>query len=351
MLPEAVLEQAQAELLDWQGTGVSVIETGHRTEQFKQLMRQAENDLRLLLNIPNNYHILFLGGAARTQFATIPLNFLGKNQSAAYLVSGIWSSIAFDEAKKLSNHIYCVADSSSSGYINLPPVSGWQIEDNTAYFYYTPNETINGVQFQHIPDCGSVPLVADMTSCILSEPIDVSRYALIFAGAQKNISAAGLTIIIIQDELLATAGNKLIPSMLDYRNHAKYRSLYATPPVFSCYLAAKMFEWVNQQGGVEKLYEINCLKASKLYQFIDASPFYECQIEKPARSIMNVCFALKRVDLEEQFLNEAEQNGLLALRGHRLTGGLRASLYNAMPMDGVDALIDFMQHFAEVHHS
>ena len=350
MLPQAVLEKAQAELLDWQGTGMSVIETGHRTDQFKQLMKQAENDLRLLLKIPNNYHVLFLGGAARTQFAMIPLNFLDKNQQAAYLVSGIWSSIAFDEAKKSSNRIYCVADSSSNGYINLPCASGWQLEDNTAYFYYTPNETINGVQFHHLPDSGGVPLVADMTSCILSEPIDVSRYGLIFAGAQKNIAAAGLTIIIVKDEWLATVSNKTLPSMFDYRVQAKYHSLYATPPVFSCYLAAQMFQWLKKQGGVEKLYEINCLKASKLYQFIDSSPFYDCKVDKHARSIMNVCFSLNRTELEEPFLKEAEKNGLLALRGHRLTGGLRASLYNAMPMAGVDALIDFMRYFAEANH-
>ncbi|KTD22349.1 phosphoserine aminotransferase [Legionella londiniensis] len=351
MLPESLLKEAQEELLDWRGQGASILEIGHRSDEFKQLMREAETDLRILLNIPENYHVLFLGGAARTQFAMIPMNLLANDKKAGYIISGVWSSLAYEEAQKCSGQAYCVASSSPQNFFTLPSPADWIIQDDTAYLYYTPNETINGVQFHEKPDAGGIPLVADMTSCLLSEPINVSDYGLIFAGAQKNIAIAGLTIVIIDSALLEKKTSHPIPTMLDYRVHAQNHSLYATPPVFNCYLAAKMFQWVKTQGGIRELYRKNRLKADKLYQFIDTSTFYECKVQKNARSIMNVCFSLVRKDLEDLFLQQARKNGLIALKGHRITGGLRASIYNAMPMDGVDSLIEFMQCFAEEHHS
>lgn len=344
-LPESILLEAQAELLSWQGCGMSIMETGHRTSEFQQLMDEAERDLRELLVIPDHYYVLFLGGAARTQFAMVPMNLLSNDQQAGYLISGIWSAQAYDEAHKLTS-AYCIASSGNGAFTRTPDPLNWQLRDNTAYVYYTPNETVNGIRFSTIPRMGDIPLVADMTSCLLSEPIDVSRFGLIFAGAQKNIAPAGLTIVIIRADLLEMFGETPIPTMMDYRTHVTHKSLYATPPMFNCYLAGKMFKWIKAQGGVQALYQINQEKAAKLYHYIDASTFYHCPVEPDSRSIMNVCFSLEKPELEDAFLTKANLRGLYALKGHRLVGGLRASLYNAMPMAGVDALIVFMQEFA-----
>ncbi|WP_028384525.1 3-phosphoserine/phosphohydroxythreonine transaminase [Legionella moravica] len=349
MLPEPVLKAAQEELLDWHNLGMSVLEVGHRTIHVMDMLEYAEQSLRQLLGIPDNYQVLFLGGAARTQFAMIPMNFLHPGEQAGYLVSGIWSHMAFQEASMLKN-AYCCFNEESKGYQSIPDPKSWEIKNNTQYVYYTPNETVNGVRFPFIPKTGSIPLIADMTSCLLSEPLDIRQYGLIFAGAQKNIANAGLTLIIVRNDLLEREANPVIPTMLDYRTQAKHHSLYATPPVFNCYLAAKMFDWIRDQGGVEALFRLNCLKAAKLYQFLDASDFYTTTIDREARSLMNVCFSLKQPSLEEQFIALAEQRGLCALKGHRYVGGLRASLYNAMPMAGVDALIDFMTEFAKEHN-
>lgn len=335
MLPESVLREVQDELLNWQGTGMSVMEIGHRTEIFRALMNQMDDDLRGLLSIPPEYDILFLGGAARTQFAMVPLNFLKKHEKAAYFVTGLWSSLAFDEACKL-RQAYRVAED-------------WLLQDNTAYLYYTPNETVNGIRVNAIPKFGDIPVVADMTSCLLSEPIQISDYGLIFAGAQKNIANSGLTIVIIRRDLLAKQREEPLATMLDYRVHAEHKSLYATPPTFNCYLAQKMFSWVKAQGGVEALYAINCKKAARLYDYIDASSYYHCAVKPNERSLMNVCFSIIRPELESEFVRCANQNGLYALQGHRTVGGLRASLYNAMPLAGVDALIAFMHKFSEEH--
>lgn len=348
-LPESILAEAQAELLNWQDLGLSILEIGHRTPEFISLLEQAEADLRLLLAIPKHYHVLFLSGAARTQFAMIPMNFLAKGERAGYLVSGIWSELAFKEAQKLAD-VYCLASSKDQEYKTVPNAVDYPVDANTRYIYYTPNETINGVRYPQVPQV-SVPLIADMTSCLLSEPINVTDFGLIFAGAQKNISIAGLTVVIVRHDLLNLISHASIPTMLDYRTHAQYKSLYATPPVFNCYIAAKMFAWVKKQGGVSTLYQQNCQKAAKLYTYIDHSEFYNCPVAKEARSLMNVCFSLPTQELEEKFIMRAAEQGLLALRGHRAVGGLRASLYNAMPMDGVEALIGFMQDFAEEYHS
>ncbi|WP_420795599.1 3-phosphoserine/phosphohydroxythreonine transaminase [Legionella jamestowniensis] len=346
MLPELILKETQQELLNWQNTGMSIMEIGHRTPEFINLMTQAEQDLRDLLVIPANYHVLFLGGAARTQFSMIPLNFLGNGQQAGYLVTGLWSSIAFQEACKLKK-AYCVATDEQSGFVKVPDVSEWQIKENTSYLYFTSNETINGVRLAQKPAVSGLPLVADMTSSLLSEPIAVQDFDLIFAGAQKNIANAGLTVVIIKKEWLDTINTESIPTMLDYRVHVAEKSIYATPPTFNCYLAAKMFQWVKAQGGINALYTENCKKAAKLYSYIDSSAFYYCKVEAEYRSLMNVCFNLKTPSLETLFLQQAKQRNLLALKGHRAVGGLRASLYNAMPMEGVTALIEFMYDFAK----
>ncbi len=344
-LPEPVLQTAQAELLNWQGLGMSILEIGHRTPEFQQLMQDAEADLRELLAIPENYHVLFLGGASRTQFAMVPMNFISPGQQAGYLVSGVWSAMAYDEAYKLKS-AYCIASAVNNGFTQMPAPASWEIRDNTAYVYYTPNETINGVRFATIPNIVDIPLIADMTSCILCEPIDITKFGLIFAGAQKNIAPAGLTIVIIRAELLETLSELAIPTMMDYRTHVTHKSLYATPPVFNCYMAGLMFKWIKAQGGVRALYQINQEKAAKLYHYIDSSTAYQCAITPNSRSLMNVCFSLTKPELEDEFLRKASLRGLYALKGHRIVGGLRASLYNAMPMAGVDALIAFMQDFA-----
>ncbi len=346
MLPESILLEAQKELLNWQGLGMSVMEIGHRTPPFQALMEDLEAGFRFLMSIPNHYHVLFLGGAARTQFAMVPMNLLRDSDNAGYLISGIWSSMAYEEARKLKQ-AYSIASSENNQFRASPNPRHWDLREDTAYVYYTPNETINGVRFEKMPDVGSIPLIADMTSCLLSEPFKVTDFGLIFAGAQKNISAAGLTIVIIRDDLLGRVDYPPIPTMMDYQTHVTHHSMYATPPMFNCYLALKMLDWVKSQGGVEALFAINCKKADLLYQFIDNSEFYHCSVEQHSRSLMNVCFTLKQEALETTFLKEATQRRLFALKGHRSVGGLRASLYNAMPMAGVQALVAFMQDFAK----
>jgi phosphoserine aminotransferase len=350
MLPEELLLEAQDELLNWRGLGLSILEVGHRTSEFIALMEQAEYSLRALLAIPSSYRVLFLGGAARAQFAMVAMNLINESQQGAYIVTGIWSQMALAEAQKLKK-AYSISSEEHSSYTTIPSEQAIHCPDNTAYVYYTPNETINGVRMPYVPKAGALPLIADMTSCLLSEPIDVRRYGLIFAGAQKNIANSGLTLVIIREDLLDTMPNQAIPTMLDYKIQAEHHSLYATPPVFNCYIAAKMFDWLKRRGGVEALFEQNCLKAAKLYQFLDQNAFYTTRVHKEARSIMNVCFGLKKRDLESLFFLEAEKRGLYALNGHRLIGGIRASLYNAMPLSGVDALVDYMHEFAEEHDS
>lgn len=347
-LPEVILREAQDELLNWQGCGMSVLEVGHRTPPFVALMEEAEVLWRDLLGIPKDYHVLFIGGPARLQFAMIPMNLLNHHQKAGYLVSGVWSAMAYEECQLLK-HAYCVANSTHGGAYSVPHPLDFEIHDQTSYVYYTSNETINGVRFPEVPQFGDIPLVVDMTSSLLSEPLNIEDYGLIFAGAQKNIAPAGLTVVIIKDEMLQKATEYPIPTMLNYRTHIANHSLYATPPTFNCYLMLNMLKWVKAQGGVKSLYQMNLQKAHKLYDFIDSHPFYHCRVEKKSRSIMNVCFHLQHAELESKFLTESTMAGLLALKGHRLVGGLRASLYNAMPMAGVDALIQFMQEFAEDH--
>ncbi len=345
MLPESILREAQAELLDWHGLDMSILEVGHRTAQFTQLMADAEADLRELLLIPDDYHVLFLTGAARTQFAMVPMNLLHPPQQGGYLVSGVWSALAYQEAARLSS-AYCVASSASSDFYELPVFDASALRDETSYVYYTPNETINGIRFPTQPEVFDRPLVADMTSCLLSEPLRVTDFGLIFAGSQKNIAPAGLTIVIVRADLLEVPPASCLPTMFDYRTHVAERSLYATPATFQCYFAAKMFQWIKTQGGVDALYQLNCQKSAKLYAYIDSSSCYHAPVTPSARSLMNVCFTLSDQRREGEFLRRAHDCRLYALQGHRLVGGFRASLYNAMPLSGVDALIAFMQDFA-----
>jgi phosphoserine aminotransferase len=350
MLPELILKEVQDELFNWHGLDMSILEINHRTFDFQELLTEAEIDLRQLLNIPDEYAVLFLGGAARTQFAMIPLNLLNGEEKAGYLISGIWSKLAFEEAVKIKK-AYCVASSEAQGFAEVPTYHLGMLQENTRYLFYTPNETVNGNRFALLPNAEGIPLIADMTSCLLSEPINIRDYALIFAGAQKNISIAGLTIVIMQRELCNRQPVLPIPTMLDYQTHIDHHSLYATPPIFNCYIAAKMFKWIKKRGGIQALHQINCKKAELLYGYIDASKFYQCPVRPESRSLMNVCFTLPSLDLETEFLEEAKQHKLYALKGHRTVGGLRASIYNAMPIEGVYTLINFMQAFCEEHNS
>ena len=348
MMPVSVMQAVHEEWFDWQNQGMSVVEIGHRTPIFMDMLADTETRLRQLLAIPEGYHVLFLGGAARTQFAMVPMNLLSSQQKGGYLLSGTWSQMAFEEAKRLKA-AYCIA-SSGPDYIHAPNPLQWEIQDDTAYAYYVSNETVNGVKFPEVPKCGQkIPLVADMTSSLLTEPLNISDYGLIFAGAQKNIAPAGLTVVIVRDDLISQQSELPIPTMLDYRTYATHHSLYATPPVFNCYMAHKMLQWLEAEGGLTVMQERNLQKAQKLYQYIDASDFYYCKVEKSARSTINICFFLTKSELETSFLTQAKQAGLCALKGHKLVGGLRASLYNAMPMSGVDALLNFMQDFARAH--
>lgn len=347
MLPDAVLERARAELLDWHGTGMSVMEMSHRGEEFVSIARQAEADLRRLMGIPDDYHVLFLQGGATSQFAMVPMNLLRGRGRADYLDTGLWSRKAIKEARRYCE-VNVAASSEAGGYTTIPPRESWRLDPEAAYVHYTPNETIGGVEFHWIPDTGDVPLVADMSSTILSRPIDVSRFGLIYAGAQKNIGPAGLTVVIVRRDLV---GETLpgTPTMFDYAAHAEAGSMLNTPPTFAWYLAGLVFQWLLEQGGLEAMAERNRRKAEKLYAAIDASDFYRNPVDPACRSWMNVPFTLADPALDATFLEEAKAAGLVALKGHRSVGGMRASIYNAMPEEGVDRLVEFMQDFERRH--
>lgn len=343
MLPEAVLHRAREEMLDYRGTGMSVMEMSHRSKDYVAIAEKAEADLRVLMNIPANYKVLFLQGGATGQFAAVPMNLLRDKTAACYLNTGIWSGKALSEAKR-----YCevkqVASAKESGYITIPPRSEWQIDPDAAYLHYTSNETINGVEFQDVPDAGGLDLVCDMSSNILSRPVDVSRFGLIYAGAQKNMGPAGITVVIVREDLLGHA-RPGTPGILDYKVQAENGSMLNTPPTYPWYLLGLVLEWLIVQGGVPAIERRNIAKAEKLYAAIDASAFYSNPVEANCRSRMNVPFRLANPDLEKTFAAEAKAQGLVTLEGHRSVGGMRASIYNAMPEAGVDALIGFMAEF------
>jgi phosphoserine aminotransferase len=343
VLPAEVLERAQQEILDWRGSGMSVMEMSHRGKEFMAIAEQAEADLRELMTIPADYRVLFLQGGASSQFAMVPQNLLRAKHTADYLNTGSWSKKAIAEGKR-----YCelniAATSEKSNFTTIPPAETWRLNKEAAYVHYTPNETIEGVEFHFVPEVGDVPLVADMSSTILSRPIDVSQFGVIYAGAQKNIGQAGITVVIVREDLIgdAIAGT---PSMFSYRLHAHAGSMYNTPPTYAWYVAGLVFQWLKQQGGLPAMALRNARKSKKLYAAIDRSDFYHNPVDPPSRSWMNVPFILANPKLDASFLKESAEAGLLTLKGHRSVGGMRASLYNAMPQEGVDALIEFMVDF------
>jgi phosphoserine aminotransferase len=343
MLPTAVIERAQQEMPDWHDSGMSVMEMSHRGKEFMSIATKAETDLRELMAIPDNYKVLFLQGGASSQFAAIPLNLLGGKQHADYINTGIWSKKAIAEAKRYCT-VHVAADTAESGFTTVPTQASLNLNADAAYVHYTPNETIGGVEFDYIPDTGEVPLVADMSSTILSRPVDVSRFGMIYAGAQKNIGPAGLCIVIIREDLLGRAA-EMTPAMLNYDTHASNDSMYNTPPTYSWYIAGLVFAWIKERGGLEAMAAVNRRKADKLYAAIDASQLYASPVAVNARSWMNVPFTLSAPDLDAGFLKGATEAGLLTLKGHRSVGGMRASIYNAMPEEGVDALVAYMQAF------
>jgi phosphoserine aminotransferase len=347
MLPVPVLQQAREELLDLHGSGMSVMEMSHRSKEFLSIATQAEADLRALLAVPDNYKVLFLQGGATSQFAMVPMNLLRGRSRADYINTGAWSKKAISEAKRYCE-VNVAASSEGSNFTTIPEFSSWQLNADAAYLHYTPNETIGGVEFHDIPDSGDVPLVADMSSTILSRPLDVTRFGLIYAGAQKNIGPAGLTVVIVRDDLIGST-LPFTPSMFDYQAHADNGSMLNTPPTFAWYLAGLVFAWLREQGGLAAMAEINRHKSGRLYNAIDASGFYNSPVDPACRSWMNVPFTLANPDLDGEFLDQAKSAGLLNLKGHRSVGGMRASIYNAMPMAGVDALIGFMQEFERKH--
>jgi phosphoserine aminotransferase len=348
VLPQEVLQQAQAELTDWRGTGMSVMEMSHRGKEFMGIAAQAEADLRELMAIPQNYKVLFLQGGAHLQFSMIPLNLLRGKLSADYVNTGEWSKKAIAEAKKFC-YVNEVASSADRNFTYAPDFKSWKLDKDAAYVHYCPNETIGGVEFNWMPNVGDVPLVADMSSNILSRPIDVWKYGLIYAGAQKNIGPAGLTLVIVRDDLVGHADPRL-PTMMDYKTHADNGSMYNTPPTYAIYMAGLVFQWLKKNGGIGEMEKTNIAKANLLYAAIDASNgFYHCPVAKADRSRMNVPFKTRDAALDGEFLKQAETRGMLQLKGHKLAGGMRASIYNAMPLAGVQALADFMNEFAVQH--
>ena len=343
-LPTAVLERAQQEMADWHGKGLSIMEMSHRSQEFVSVAEKAEQDLRDLMQIPDNYKVLFMQGGASSQFAMIPMNLLRGKSKADYINTGQWSKKAIAEAKRYCD-VHIAATTEENGFCSAPAQDELNLSADAAYVHYCPNETIGGVKFDYIPETGDVPLVADFSSAILSEEVDVSKFGMIYAGAQKNIGPAGLCVVIIREDLLGETIEGT-PTMFNYKVAADNGSMYNTPPSYSWYLAGLVFEWLKDQGGVAVMAEVNQRKAQKLYDYIDASDFYANPVAKHNRSIMNVPFTLKDDALDKIFLAESEAAGLLNLAGHRSVGGMRASIYNAVPEAGVDALIEFMAEFA-----
>ncbi|KAF3983535.1 MAG: 3-phosphoserine/phosphohydroxythreonine transaminase [Methylococcales symbiont of Hymedesmia sp. n. MRB-2018] len=346
-LPESVLLKAQKEFLDWNGSGMSVMEISHRGKEFMSVAVELKNDLTEILNIPDNYKILFLQGGATGQFACIPQNILNGKTKACYVNTGAWSKKALKEAQNHCEVIVC-ADSEVSKFTTIPNYVDWNVDEQAAYLHYTDNETINGVEFQDIPSFGDIPLVCDMSSNILSRAIDVSKFAIIYAGAQKNMGPAGVTIVIVRDDMIGNA-DKNIASVFDYAQQAKNDSMLNTPATYNWYLVGLVMKWIKQEGGISAMEKRNQIKADKLYQAIETSSLYSNPVDKAYRSRMNIPFILADAELDKSFLELAGQQGLSALKGHRSVGGMRASIYNAMPEAGVNALIDFMQEFERTH--
>ena len=345
MLPIEVLETAAKEMTDYNGSGMSVMEMSHRSKAYESIINEAFANLREVLNIPENYKILFMQGGASTQFAAVPLNLMNKNKKADYIVSGQFSGKAYKEAQKYGD-VKEIASSKDKNFSYIPKITKDDIRPDADYVHVCFNNTIYGTHFDYIPDTGDIPLVADMSSCIISEPVDVSKFGVIYAGAQKNMAPAGLTIVIIREDLMGNARED-IPTMLDYKTMADNDSMYNTPPCYCIYIAKLVYEWIDSLGGLEKMKEMNEKKAKVLYDYLDSQDYYIAPVQKDSRSMMNVTFVTGNAELDKKFASEADKAGLKNLKGHRSVGGMRASIYNAMPYDGVVALVEFMKKFAE----
>ena len=346
-LPASVLQQAADEMLDWHGSGMSVMEMSHRGKEFIAIASEAEALLRELLAVPTGYKVLFMQGGAIAENAIVPMNLLRGKASADYIDTGEWSKKSIKEARKYGA-VNVAASSAASGYTTIPARETWKLDPDAAYVHICSNETIGGVEYPSTPDTGAVPLVADMSSCILSRPLDVSRYGLIYGGAQKNIGPAGLTIVIVREDLLGAA-LPCTPSAFDYKTVADNDSMYNTPPTYAIYIAGLVFKWLKDQGGLTAIETLNRKKAALLYDFLDGSGFYVAPVAKDCRSLMNVPFKLKDESLDAAFLKGAEARGMVQLKGHRSVGGMRASIYNAMPLAGVQALVAYMKEFEAQH--
>ena len=345
MLPLQVLETCAKDMLDYNGSGMSVMEMSHRSPVYDEIIKDAEAKLRQLMNIPDNYKVLFLQGGASTQFAAVPLNLMNKNKKADYIVSGQFSGKAQKEATKYGD-VKIAASSKDANFTFVPRTDRSSFRPDADYVHICFNNTIYGTKFPYIPDTGDIPLVADMSSCIISEPVDVSKFGMIYAGAQKNMAPAGLTLVIIREDLLGNARED-IPVMLDYKTMADNDSMYNTPPCYCIYVAKLVYEWILGLGGLEEMKKLNEKKAALLYDYLDSQDYYVAPVEKESRSMMNVTFVTGDADLDKKFAKEADACGLKNLKGHRSVGGMRASIYNAMPIEGVEKLVEFMKEFAK----
>ena len=345
MLPLEVLEKAAAEMICYRDSGMSVMEMSHRSPVYEEIIQEAEALLRKLMNIPDNYKVLFLQGGASTQFAAVPQNLIKRTGKADYIVSGQFSGKAFKEAQKLGYDVKCIATSKEDNFSYVPKITKDMIRPDAAYLHICFNNTIYGTKYSYIPDTGDIPLVADLSSCIISEPIDVSKFGVIYAGAQKNMAPAGMTLVIVREDLLDYAEEKM-PTMLEWKTMAENDSMYNTPPCYTIYVAKLVYEWILGLGGLDVMKEMNEKKAKLLYDYLDSQDYYIAPVEKDSRSLMNVTFVTGDADLDKKFASEASKAGLKNLKGHRSVGGMRASIYNAMPYEGVEALVAFMKDFA-----
>ena len=345
MLPVEVLENVQRDLLNYDGSGQSVMEMSHRSKEYKKIIEDAEANLRELMNVPDNYKVLFVQGGGTLQFAMIPLNLLKNTKKADYVVTGTWAKKAYKEACKFGD-IRVIASSEDDKFTWVPKIKKEEIRSDADYVYITTNNTIYGTKYNYVPETGDIPLVADMSSNIMSEVVDVTKFGMIWAGAQKNVGPAGVTIVIVREDLIGHADEK-VPTYLDYQIHADNGSMYNTPPCFSIYVAGEVFKYLKSIGGVEEMERRNREKAAILYDYIDASSPFSCPVAKEDRSLMNVVFVTGDADLDKKFIAEAKENGMVNLAGHRSIGGMRASIYNAMPKEGVEILVAFMKKFEE----
>lgn len=356
-LPEEVLNECAAEMLDYKGTGQSVMEMSHRSKAYEPIIQDAEAMVRKLMNVPENYKVLFLQGGGSTQFAMVAQNLGIRSGKAAYIETGVWAKKAAAEAKKLGVDVDVIASSKDKGYSYIPRVE--KVEGDYDYIYICLNNTIMGTHYEYLPETGDIPLVADISSCVLSEPLDISKFGMVFAGAQKNLAPAGVTLVVIREDLITDSPRAGTPTMLCYKTHADADSMYNTPPCYTIYVLGKVLHWIEKNGGAEGMLKRNREKADYLYNFLDSSDFYHATAEKGSRSLMNVPFLTKysagatdeaslakEKEINDKFVKEAAAAGLVNLKGHRLVGGMRASIYNAMSLDGVKALVEFMKKFA-----